>query len=75
VLDVDQQSTGFLKHVQDKVKPLAWKIKCLRIKNVLLVSSHGRETVRMLKENLDTEYEIKIFLSSVHLLLISLRNR
>jgi hypothetical protein len=61
VLDVDLQSTGFLEHVKDKVKPLAWKTKIVRSKILLLVSSHRTEIEPMLKEHLGIEYEIKIF--------------
>jgi len=39
LLDVDLQSTGFLKHVKDKVKSLVWEIKSLRRMILLLVSS------------------------------------
>jgi hypothetical protein len=68
VLDVDQQSTGFLKHVENKVKPLAAKTKSQKRKVLLLGSSRGWEIGPMLKEHSNTEYE-----NPIRLLLMSLR--
>jgi len=58
VLDDDQHSTGFLKHVENKVKPLAGETKNQKRKILLLGSSSGREIGPMLKEHLGTEYKI-----------------
>jgi hypothetical protein len=57
-LDTDQQNTGFLKHVENKVKPLAGKTKNQKRKILLLGSCHGREIGPMLKEHLGTECEL-----------------
>ena len=69
VLEVDQQSPGLLKHVDQEVRSLAKKAKYQEIKTskikklqnqkrkiVLLGSSHGRNIGPMLQEKLGTEY-------------------
>jgi hypothetical protein len=54
LLKVDQQSTGLLKHRDNKIKPLAGRIKNQKRKILLLGSSHGREVGPMLQEHLGT---------------------
>jgi hypothetical protein len=58
VLEVDQQSSGLLKHVDQKVRSFAGKTKSQRRKIVLLGSSHGWDIGPMLQEKLGTEYEV-----------------
>jgi hypothetical protein len=58
VLEVDQQSTGLLKHGDNKIKPLARKTKSQKRKILLLGSSHGREVGPMLQEHLGNEYAV-----------------
>jgi hypothetical protein len=48
VLEGDQQSTGLLKHGNNKIKPLAGKTKSQKRNILLLGSSHGREVGPML---------------------------
>jgi len=42
VLDMDQQNTHFLKHLENKVKLLAGKRKTQKRKILLLARRHGR---------------------------------
>lgn len=66
VLEVDQQCPSLLKHVDQKVRSLAGKLKNQQIKKsknqkrkiVLLGSSHGQDIGPMLQEKLGTEYEV-----------------
>jgi hypothetical protein len=67
-LEADQQSPGLLKHVDQKVRPLAGKTKSQKREIVLLGSSHGQDTGPMLQEKLGTEYEVtSIFKSNASL--------
>jgi hypothetical protein len=58
VMEVDEQSPGLLKHVDQKVRPLEGKTKSQKRKIVLLGSSHGQDIGPMLQEKLGTEYEV-----------------
>jgi hypothetical protein len=58
VLEADQQSPGLLKHVDEKVRPLAGKTKSQKRKIVLHGSSHGQDTGPILQEKLGPEYEV-----------------
>ena len=73
VLDVDQHSTGFLKHVENKVKPLAGKTKSQKRKIHYLEGVTAEKTDPCSKKTWALNVKLQEFLSPMHPLLMSLR--
>jgi hypothetical protein len=73
VLHIVQQDTGFLKHVENKVKPLAGKTKSQKRKIHYLEGVTAEKTDPCSKKTWALNVKLQEFLSPMHPLLMSLR--
>jgi len=73
VLDMDQQNTHFLKHLENKVKPLAGKKKLRKGRFYYLQGDMEAKLDPCSKKTWALNMKSQVFLSSMHLLPMSVR--